>query len=53
MTQATISAPNQTSAPPETATNYRMVMPHQLCHYGLKALDLLKRKGISERFRFV
>jgi glutaredoxin len=29
-----------------TATLYRMVMPGHVCPYGLKALDLLKRKGL-------
>ncbi len=27
------------------ATLYRMVMPGHTCPYGLKSLDLLKRKG--------
>jgi glutaredoxin len=30
---------------PGTATLYRMVMPHHVCPYGLKALHLLKREG--------
>ncbi len=29
----------------KTATLYRMVMPTHTCPYGVKALDLLKRKG--------
>ncbi|HYZ48270.1 MAG TPA: glutaredoxin family protein [Sphingomonas sp.] len=29
----------------DTAELYRMVMPEHVCPYGLKALDLLKRKG--------
>lgn len=29
------------------ATLYRMVMPDHVCPYGLKALDLLKRKGFT------
>lgn len=47
MTQATISKPAQVSTPEKTATIYRMVMPKHTCPYGLKALDLLKRKGFS------
>lgn len=30
---------------PETAVLYRMVMPDHICPYGLKARDLLRRKG--------
>lgn len=30
---------------PKQATLYRMVMPGHTCPYGLKSLDLLKRKG--------
>ncbi len=30
---------------PKLATLYRMVMPGHTCPYGLKSLDLLKRKG--------
>lgn len=30
-----------------TAELYRMVMPSHTCPYGLKALDLLKRKGVA------
>lgn len=29
----------------KTATIYRMVMPEHLCPFGLKSVDLLKRKG--------
>ncbi len=29
----------------KTATIYRMVMPSHICPFGLKAVDLLKRKG--------
>lgn len=29
------------------ATIYRMVMPNHICPYGLKAIDLLKRKGFK------
>ncbi len=31
----------------KTATLYRMVMPTHTCPYGIKALDLLKRKGFE------
>lgn len=31
----------------KTATLHRMVMPEHTCPYGLKALDLLKRKGFQ------
>jgi glutaredoxin len=31
----------------KTATLYRMVMPTHTCPYGIKALDLLKRKGFT------
>ena len=34
-------------APAKTAELHRMVMPGHTCPYGLKALDLLKRKGFS------
>lgn len=30
-----------------TAVLYRMVMPEHICPYGLKALDLLRRKGFE------
>ena len=32
---------------PRRATIHRMVMPDHTCPYGLKALDLLKRKGFA------
>ena len=47
MTQATISAANQTGSAAKTAIIYRMVMPNHICPYGLKALHLLKRKGFT------
>ena len=47
MTQAAISSPAKASAAAKTATIYRMVMPGHTCPYGLKALDLLKRKGYA------
>ena len=31
----------------KAATINRMVMPDDLCPYGLKSLDLLKRKGLQ------
>ena len=36
-----------TTASPRTAQLYRMVMPGHTCPYGLKALDLLRRKGFT------
>lgn len=53
MTQATISKPAQASAAAKTATIYRMVMPKHTCPYGLKALDLIKRKGFSVEDRWL
>ena len=53
MTQATISAANQTGAVAKTATIYRMVMPDHICPYGLKALYLLKRKGFTVEDRWL
>lgn len=35
------------SNPTKTAQLHRMVMPGHTCPYGLKALDLLKRKGFA------
>ncbi|HTI31806.1 MAG TPA: glutaredoxin family protein [Sphingomonas sp.] len=32
---------------PRTASIYRMVMPSHICPYGLKALDLLHRRGFT------
>lgn len=37
----------------KTATIYRMVMPNHVCPYGLKALDLLKRKGFAVEDRWL
>lgn len=45
MTEAAISTPAQASLAAKTAIIHRMVMPNHICPYGLKALDLLKRKG--------
>ena len=39
-----MTAPSNTG-PHKTAVLYRMVMPGHTCPYGLKALDLLKRRG--------
>lgn len=38
---------NQQSKNTKTATLYRMVMEDHLCPYGLKAKDILERKGYS------
>lgn len=45
MTETAIATPAQNSAVTKTAVIHRMVMPNHICPYGLKALDLLKRKG--------
>ncbi len=47
MTQAIFSATDRQAMIAKTATIYRMVMPDHICPYGLKALDLLKRKGFT------
>ena len=47
MILATITQPVPSSAASKAATIYRMVMPKHICPYGLKALDLLKRKGFA------
>lgn len=47
MTQAMISRPARADDAAKTAIIYRMVMPRHICPYGLKALDLLKRKGFA------
>lgn len=36
-----------TSSAPQRATLYRMVMPSHTCPYGLKAKDLLERRGYT------
>lgn len=38
---------NRSSHPAKKAVLYRMVMPSHTCPYGIKALDLLKRKGFT------
>ena len=53
MTETAISTPAQARAAPKTATIQRMVMPGHICPYGLKALDLLKRKGFSIEDRWL
>ncbi len=53
MTQATIPGTTQAGAIAKTAVIYRMVMPHHICPYGLKALDLLKRKGFTVEDRWL
>lgn len=53
MTQAAISSPAKASAAAKTASIYRMVMPGHICPYGLKALDLLKRKGFTVEDRWL
>ena len=37
----------------KTAVIHRMVMPHHICPYGLKAHDLLKRKGYAVEDRWL
>ena len=53
MTQAIISGTTPTGAIAKTAVIYRMVMPHHICPYGLKALDLLKRKRFTVEDRWL
>jgi glutaredoxin len=53
MTQAAILKAKQASAAAKTATIHRMVMPNHVCPYGLKALDLLKRKGFAVEDRWL
>lgn len=53
MTQANISRPTKATAAAKTATIHRMVMPGHICPYGLKALDLLKRKGFTVEDRWL
>ena len=48
----TTTAPEAAEAPPASqaarrAVLHRMVMPGHTCPYGLKSLDLLKRKGFT------
>lgn len=53
MTETAISTPAKARAAAKTATIHRMVMPGHICPYGLKALDLLKRKGFSVEDRWL
>ena len=53
MTQATIPGTTQAGTIAKTAVIYRMVMPQHICPYGLKALDLLKRKGFTVEDRWL
>ena len=53
MTETAISTPAKALAAGKTATIHRMVMPGHICPYGLKALDLLKRKGFSVEDRWL
>lgn len=42
-----MSTPSSSTPSRDAAELYRMVMPAHTCPYGLKALDLLKRKGFT------
>ena len=53
MTETAISSTAQGSVDAKSATIQRMVMPGHICPYGLKALDLLKRKGFSVEDRWL
>jgi glutaredoxin len=50
MTRSTISPAQGADC---TAIIYRMVMPDHVCPYGLKALDLLKRRGFVVEDRWL
>lgn len=47
MNQAILAEPERAGTISNTATIYRMVMPGHICPYGLKTLDLLKRRGFE------
>lgn len=47
MTDTAFPTASRDSAAAKAAVIYRMVMPDHTCPYGLKALDLLKRKGFA------
>lgn len=47
MTQAVSPTSDRQASAAKTAIVHRMVMPKHLCPYGLKAVDLLKRKGFT------
>ena len=53
MKQTSIPAGFQQIAANKTAVIHRMVMPRHICPYGLKALDLLKRKGFTVEDRWL
>lgn len=53
MTQTAIPTGIQQITATKTAIIHRMVMPHHICPYGLKALDLLKRKGFTVEDRWL
>ena len=53
MTDAISLSPANAAQAIKTATIYRMVMPHHICPYGLKAIDLLKRKGFAVEDRWL
>ena len=53
MNQTSIPAGIQQIAANKTAVIHRMVMSHHICPYGLKALDLLKRKGFTVEDRWL
>ena len=53
MTETAIEATAHTSAVAKTAIIHRMVMLGHICPYGLKALDLLKRKGFTVEDRWL
>lgn len=53
MTQAAILGTTQTGKVAKTVVIHRMVMPKHTCPYGLKALDLLKRKGFTVEDRWL
>ena len=53
MTETAIATPAQTNGVAKTAIIHRMVMPGHTCPYGLKALDLLKRKGFTVEDRWL
>ena len=50
--QTRIEAPRAADAP-RTATLHRMVMPHHICPYGLKAKHLLESRGYTVEDRWL
>ncbi len=53
MIETAISTSAQSSTAAKIAIIHRMVMPGHICPYGLKALDLLKRKGFAVEDRWL